>query len=133
MCFSCLEQVLLYTASSESDPVLASAGLQLTQSILSTHMRTIYSSLVTAAPARLICACLCLLSAMVTQGPAAAREVLQGFNFGYKPLGLLLAKTEKIKVCLSKILDGGDLGWFQDFDCYGENDTLAYYSSVFCN
>lgn len=89
---------MLYTASVESDPVLTSVGLQLTQNMLSTHMRTIYSSLVTTAPARLIGTCLGLLSAMVTQGPAAAKEVLLGFNFGYKPLSFLLSKTDRIKV-----------------------------------
>ena len=97
---------MLYTASLESDPVLASVGLQLTQNMLSSHMRTVYSSLVTAAPARLIGACVGLLAAMVTQGPMAAREVLFGFNFGYKPLGLLLSKTDKIKVGAHGMLFG---------------------------
>ena len=99
LCFQCLEQVLLFTASTDGHQCInSSAGSKLVQSILRNHMRPVYSSLVTTAPMMLIAACLKLLTAMVTQGPRSAREVQQTFNFGYKPLEFLPHKSHHIQV-----------------------------------
>ena len=104
LCFHCLEQVLLYTASPSSSNLPStstlshSPGTRLVQTILKNHMRPIYSSLLTAGPNKLIAACLHLLAAMVTQGLVSAREVQLVFNFGYKPLQILPNRTNRIQV-----------------------------------
>lgn len=107
LCFQCLENILLYTASDESHSSTGmgpSPGTQLTRSILSEHMRPLYSSLVTTCPMKLVAACLRLLTAMVMQGRHTAREVQQSFNFGYKPLTLFPAKTHRVQVVLCVVV-----------------------------
>ncbi len=99
LCFQCLEQILLFTASPPTPHTLShSPGTGLVQAILKDHMRPIYSSLATANPNKLIAACVRVLTAMVAQGNQSARDVQLVFNFGYKPLGMLCGRTHTIQV-----------------------------------
>ena len=107
LCFECLEAILLYTASlqSQSDSgsgMGQSPGHKLVGAILRDHMRPLYSALMTSCPMRLVGACLRLLTAMVMQGHTAARDVQQTFNFAYKPLLVFPNRTNRIKVCVYK-------------------------------
>ena len=117
VCFQCLEQVLLFTASpslpadsaspdsnKSSAMHYTSVGLKLVATILSSHMRCIYSCLQTTQPMRLVASCLKLLTAMVLQGPSTARDIQQSFNFGYKPLQLLPSRTHQLQVCENWLL-----------------------------
>ena len=118
LCFQCLEQILLFTASPSTaesaspdslkslTTLYASVGSKLVADILSSHMRCIYSSLQTSQPMALVASAVKLLTAMVLQGPSAARDIQQSFNFGYKPLETLPSRTgvpqvsaEDITVC----------------------------------
>ena len=113
VCFQCLEQLLLFTASpslpttadSAASPAssakhYASVGSTLVSTILTNHMRCIYSCLQTSQPMRLVASCLKLLTAMVLQGPGTARDIQQSFNFGYKPLEVLPSRTHLLPVSL---------------------------------
>ena len=126
LCFRCLEQILLYTASTTTLPpaqysapissapssassfskLSHSVGSKLVQAVLQNHMRPIYSSLMSTAPTKLMGSCLGLLAAMVTQGSRSAREVQLIFNFGYKALGVLPSRTNKIPVSNSAAVCG---------------------------
>ena len=53
---------------------------------------------------RLVASCLRLLTAMVAQGPNAAREVQRMFNFGYKPLEVFPTRTHIVQVCIYTLL-----------------------------
>lgn len=76
----------------------ASVGSRLVSTILTSHMRCIYSCLQTTQPMRLVASCLKLLTAMVLQGPATAKDIQQSFNFGYKPLEVLPNRTHLLQV-----------------------------------
>ena len=113
LCFKCLEAILLHTASLESAAqsdsgtgMGPSAGHQLVGAILRDHMRPIYSSLMASCPMKLVASGLRLLTAMVLQGRLAARDVQQGFNFGYKPLIVFPNRTHRVQVCLAGIYTG---------------------------
>lgn len=107
LCFECLENILLHIASLDSSAQSDSGtgmghslGHKLVCAILRDHMRPIYSSLMTSCPMKLVASCLRLLTAMVLQGHQAARDVQQGFNFGYKPLIVFPNRTHRVKVSL---------------------------------
>ena len=113
VCFQCLEQLLLWTASpslpttvdstassATSAKHYASVGTTVVSTILTSHMRCIYSCLQTSQPMRLVASCLKLLTAMVLQGPGTARDIQQSFNFGYKPLEVLPSRTYLLLVSL---------------------------------
>jgi hypothetical protein len=123
LCFQCLEQVLLFTASpslpvtvdSTTSPASSashyvSVGSMLVSTILTSHMRCIYSCLQTSQPMRLVASCLKLLTAMVLQGPGTARDIQQSFNFGYRPLEVLPSRTHLLEVSLMTLLCSW--GWF---------------------
>ena len=107
LCFECLENILLHTASLEASTqsdsgtgMGSSPGRNLVGTILRDHMRPIYSSLMTTCPMKLVGACLRLLTAMVMQSTHTARDVQKNFNFAYKPLVVLPNRTHKVKVCV---------------------------------
>ena len=116
LCFQCLEQILLFTASpataESASPdslksltkLCSSVGSKLVADILSSHMRCIYSSLQTSQPMRLIASAVKFLTAMVLQGPSAARDVQQSFNFGYKPLEMLPSRTHVPQVSADDVI-----------------------------
>ena len=105
LCFECLENILLHTASlhssSQSDTGTGmgpSPGHKLVSVLLGDHMRPLYSSLMVSCPMKLVAACLRLLTAMVMQGQHTARDVQQNFNFAYKPLIVFPNRTHRVKV-----------------------------------
>lgn len=99
LCFKCLEQVLLFTAAPPTSATPAAvkhyctSGHRLVQRLLSGHMRCVYHALLSTQPMRVVLSCFRLLAAMVLQGSASARMVLQGFNCSYKPLETFFGKT----------------------------------------
>ena len=68
------------------------------QRFLQSHMKILYTCLNPGNPPDVIKAALRLLTAMVTQGMSAAREVQRSFDFTLKSIGSLLNKRDK-KVC----------------------------------
>lgn len=64
--------------------------------LLSNNLKCVYHSLRSTVPVRLVGACLRLLTAMAMQGVDSAKEILQAFNFGYKPLGTFSSRTTPI-------------------------------------
>ena len=114
LCFSCLEKILLHTTSTPSSSSSSSKfdhtiGRKLVQSLLASHMRPVYFSITSYAPNGLTAAALQLLTAMVAQGPRAARDVQVAFNFNFKPVGLLAHRTAALHV---SVLLGGRMGVF---------------------
>ena len=68
------------------------------QRVLQNHIKILYTCLNPGNPPDVIKAALRLLTAMVTQGTSAAREVQRSFDFTLKSIGSLLNKRDK-KVC----------------------------------
>ena len=64
------------------------------------HSKQLHFSLTTSRPDKLAASTLRLLTAMVMQGPATAKEISSWFNFTYKPVDLLANRTDKIQVCV---------------------------------
>ena len=119
VCFQCLEQLLLFTASpslpttddlhvtassATSAKHYASVGSTVVSTILTSHMRCIYSCLQTSQPMRLVASWMKLLTAMVLQGPGTARDIQQSFNFGYKPHEILPSRTHLLQVSLCAVV-----------------------------
>ncbi|XP_059824654.1 nucleolar pre-ribosomal-associated protein 1 [Hypanus sabinus] len=85
--FQALEAILLRTASDLTH--FSSVGMNIVKKVLYSYMKVIYSALFSASP-RCAKACLHLLSAMVSQGPEAARNFFSHFDFNNKLLSGLL-------------------------------------------
>ncbi|XP_051962696.1 nucleolar pre-ribosomal-associated protein 1 isoform X2 [Xyrauchen texanus] len=83
--FQSLEMILLRTASDLSH--LSMVGSNIVRKTVSTHMKLLLSSLY-SDNYRFVRQCLCFLSAMVSQGTEAAREVFSHMNFNRGLSGL---------------------------------------------
>ncbi|XP_051869866.1 nucleolar pre-ribosomal-associated protein 1 [Pristis pectinata] len=90
--FQALEAILLRTASDLTH--FTAVGMNIVKKVLHTYMKLIYSALFSASH-RYARACLGLLSAMVSQGPEAARDFISHFDFNNKLLPGLLKKRER--------------------------------------
>lgn len=95
-CLEILESVLLFTA--DATQLSSRVGMWIVQQVLQGHMKTLYTCLNPGNPPDVIKAALRLLTAMVTQGASAAREVQRSFDFTLKSLGSLTNKRDT-KVC----------------------------------
>ena len=91
-----MEQVCLKAASSDASENLKLAGHNLAASLINNHMKIFYPALSLTAPNVLTATTLRLLTALVAQGPAIARELLCSFNFSYKPLEILPTKIGNV-------------------------------------
>lgn len=91
-CMEILESILLYTA--EESQLANRLGVSIVQRVLQGHMKLLYSCLNPGNPPEVIKAALKLLTAMVTQGSSAAREVQSSFDFTLKSLGALPNKCD---------------------------------------
>ena len=91
-CMEILESILLYTA--EESQLANRLGVSIVQRVLQGHMKLLYSCLNPGNPPEVIKAALKLLTAMVTQGSSAAREVQSSFDFTLKSLGALPNKRD---------------------------------------
>ncbi|XP_067306200.1 nucleolar pre-ribosomal-associated protein 1 isoform X2 [Pseudorasbora parva] len=89
--FQSLEMILLRTASDLSQ--LSMVGSNIVRKIVSTHMKLLLSSL-HSDNHRFVRQCLCLLSALVSQGAEAAREVFSQIQFS-KGLSSLAQRRDK--------------------------------------
>nr|XP_008105811.1 PREDICTED: nucleolar pre-ribosomal-associated protein 1 isoform X1 [Anolis carolinensis] len=89
--FQALEIILLRTASDLSH--FHVVGMNIVKKMLNKYMRLIYAALYSEGH-RLTRLCLTLLSAMVTQGPDAARDVYTHFDFNNKFLSSLVKKRD---------------------------------------
>ena len=98
MALEVLEFVLLFIAENEQQYAYRSSGMQIVRQVLQSHMKFVYHCLNPAAPASLTMTMLRLLTAMVTQGAVAAREVQMTFDFSLKALQSLPKKQDP-KVC----------------------------------
>ncbi|XP_078416304.1 nucleolar pre-ribosomal-associated protein 1 isoform X1 [Cetorhinus maximus] len=90
--FQVLEAILLRTASDLTH--FSAVGMNIVKTLVHNHMKLIYTALYSASH-RYSRACLGLMSAMVSQGPDAARDFLIQFDFNSKMLPSLLKKREK--------------------------------------
>uniref|UniRef100_UPI00398EA5A0 nucleolar pre-ribosomal-associated protein 1 isoform X1 n=2 Tax=Pristiophorus japonicus TaxID=55135 RepID=UPI00398EA5A0 len=90
--FQALETILLRTASDLAH--FTAVGMNIVKKLLHTYMKLIYAALYSASH-RYIRVCLGLMSAMVSQGPDAARDFLSHFDFNHKLLPGLLKKRDK--------------------------------------
>ncbi|XP_062314220.1 nucleolar pre-ribosomal-associated protein 1 isoform X1 [Osmerus eperlanus] len=90
--FQSLEMILLRTASDLNH--FSMVGTTIVKKTVSTHMKLIQSSL-HSGNHRFVRRCLCFLSAMVSQGPDAAREVFRHFQFN-KSLNGLVRRRDKM-------------------------------------
>ena len=68
--------------------------MSIVQRFLLSHLSLLYSCLNPGNPPDVIKSALKLLTAMVTQGPSAAREVQRSFDFTLKSLSLLPNKRD---------------------------------------
>ncbi|XP_038622182.1 nucleolar pre-ribosomal-associated protein 1 [Tachyglossus aculeatus] len=84
-----LEAILLRTASDLAH--LRIVGTNIVKTLIHNHMKVLYASLF-ASGYQMSRACLNLMSAMVAQGPDAARDVYSHFDFNKKPLQALVTK-----------------------------------------
>jgi len=91
-CLEILESVLLFTA--EDKQFSTRTGMVIVQRVLQSHMKILYSCLNPGNPPEVIKAALRLLTAMVTQGASAAREVQRSFDFTLKFIGSLPNKRD---------------------------------------
>ncbi|XP_029140605.1 nucleolar pre-ribosomal-associated protein 1 [Protobothrops mucrosquamatus] len=89
--FQALENILLRTASDLSH--FRVVGMNIVKKLINSYMKLIYAALY-AETHRLSRLCLTLLSAMVTQGPDAARDVYSHFDFNNKFLPNLVKKRD---------------------------------------
>ncbi|XP_077198657.1 nucleolar pre-ribosomal-associated protein 1 isoform X2 [Paroedura picta] len=89
--FQTLESILLRTASDLSH--FHTVGMNIVKKLINSYMRLIYAALYSENH-RISRQCLTLLSAMVTQGPDAAREVYSHFDFNNKFLFGLVKKRD---------------------------------------
>ncbi|XP_054829571.1 nucleolar pre-ribosomal-associated protein 1 [Eublepharis macularius] len=89
--FQALESILLRTASDLSH--FRVVGMNIVKKLINSYMRLIYSALYSENH-RMSRVCLTLLSAMVTQGPDAARDVYSHFDFNNKFLSGLVKKRD---------------------------------------
>ncbi|XP_022797243.1 uncharacterized protein LOC111335571 [Stylophora pistillata] len=95
-CMEILESILLYTA--EESQLANRLGVSIVQRVLQGHMKLLYSCLNPGNPPEVIKAALKLITAMVTQGSSAAREVQSSFDFTLKSLGALPNKRDSNSV-----------------------------------
>ncbi|XP_042543241.1 nucleolar pre-ribosomal-associated protein 1 [Dipodomys spectabilis] len=113
--FQAFEAILLRTASDLSH--FQVVGANIVKKLLNNHMKLICESLY-ASGYRMARACLDLLTAMVTQGPEAARDVCSHFDLNKKPLYALVTKRDAkgvhdvrlayIQFALSFLISGDD-------------------------
>nr|XP_056714188.1 nucleolar pre-ribosomal-associated protein 1 [Euleptes europaea] len=89
--FQALESILLRTASDLSH--FRVVGMNIVKKLINSYMRLIYSALYSENH-RMSRLCLTLLSAMVAQGPDAARDVYSHFDFNNKFLSGLVKKRD---------------------------------------
>ena len=82
-----LECLLIFT--SEDGRHSTAEGMDIVRHILHNHIKVLYSCLNPASPANITKAVLRVLTAMVTQGTAAAREVQSVFDFSLRALSAL--------------------------------------------
>ncbi|XP_067849273.1 nucleolar pre-ribosomal-associated protein 1 isoform X2 [Heptranchias perlo] len=90
--FQALETILLRTASDLTH--FSAVGMNIVKKLLHAYMKLIYTALYSASH-RYIRVCLGLMSAMVSQGPDAARDFFSHFDFNNKMLSGLLKKRDK--------------------------------------
>ncbi|XP_078088951.1 nucleolar pre-ribosomal-associated protein 1 isoform X2 [Mustelus asterias] len=91
--FQTLEAILLRTASDLTH--FSAVGMNIVKMLLHNYMKLIYTALYSASH-RYSRVCLGLMSAMVSQGPDAARDFLSHFDFTNKMLPGLLKKRDKM-------------------------------------
>ena len=91
-CLEILESILLSTA--EDSHLSSRTGMLIVQRVLLSHLSLLYSCLNPANPPEVIKSALKLLTAMVTQGASAAREVQRSFDFTLKSLSSLPNKRD---------------------------------------
>ncbi|XP_059542298.1 nucleolar pre-ribosomal-associated protein 1 isoform X1 [Myotis daubentonii] len=113
--FQALEAILLRTASDLSH--LHVVGTNIVKKLLNNHMKLICEALY-ASGYRVARACLSLMTAMVTQGPEAARDVCSLFDLNKKTLYALVTKRDSkgvhdvrlayIQFALSFLIAGDD-------------------------
>ncbi|XP_007424576.1 nucleolar pre-ribosomal-associated protein 1 [Python bivittatus] len=89
--FQALENILLRTASDLSH--FRVVGMNIVKKLINSYMKLIYAALYSESH-RMSRLCLTLLSAMVTQGPDAARDVYSHFDFNNKFLSNLVKKRD---------------------------------------
>ncbi|XP_063161512.1 nucleolar pre-ribosomal-associated protein 1 [Candoia aspera] len=89
--FEALENILLRTASDLSH--FRVVGMNIVKKLINSYMKLIYAALYSESH-RMSRLCLTLLSAMVTQGPDAARDVYSHFDFNNKFLPNLVKKRD---------------------------------------
>ena len=91
------------------------------------HSKQLHFSLTTSRPDKLAASTLRLLTTMVMQGPATAKEISSWFNFTYKPVDLLANRTDKIQVCV-------DVKWkrlkLKVFATYSVQNTKQWRTGV---
>lgn len=85
----------------EESQLSTRTGMSIVQRVLQGHLKLLYSCLNPTSPPEVIKSTLRLLTAMVTQGPSAAREVQRSFDFILKSLSSLPNKRDR-KVCYYK-------------------------------
>ena len=83
---------MLFTA--EESHLSTRTGMSIVQRVLLRHLSLLYSCLNPANPPEVIKSALKLLTAMVTQGASAAREVQRSFDFSLKSLSSLPNKRD---------------------------------------
>ncbi|KAM4888753.1 nucleolar pre-ribosomal-associated protein 1 [Thomomys bottae] len=113
--FQAFEAILLRTASDLSH--FQVVGTNIVKKLLNNHMKLICESLY-ASGYRMARACLDLMTAMVTQGSEAARDVCSHFDLNKKPLYALVTKRDAkgvhdvrlayIQFALSFLISGDD-------------------------
>ncbi|XP_042314593.1 LOW QUALITY PROTEIN: nucleolar pre-ribosomal-associated protein 1 [Sceloporus undulatus] len=89
--FQALQMILLRTASDLAH--FHVVGMNIVKKLINSYMRLIYAALYSEGH-RMSRLCLTLLSAMVTQGPDAARDVYAHFDFNNKFLPSLVKKRD---------------------------------------
>ena len=94
----CIEEVLLLTASSPGGSFLQSVGHRLSLKLLSCCLPCVYTALSPDKPDALSAAALRMLTAVVMQGSAIARELMNGFDFSVKQLQHLPSKAKVVQV-----------------------------------
>ncbi|XP_061483804.1 nucleolar pre-ribosomal-associated protein 1 isoform X3 [Rhineura floridana] len=89
--FQALESILLRTASDLSH--FSVVGMNIVKKLINSYMRLMYAALYSESH-RMSRLCLTLLSAMVSQGPDAARDVYSHFDFNNKFLPSLVKRRD---------------------------------------
>uniref|UniRef100_A0A8D2JBN9 URB1 ribosome biogenesis homolog n=1 Tax=Varanus komodoensis TaxID=61221 RepID=A0A8D2JBN9_VARKO len=89
--FQALENILLRTASDLSH--FRVVGMTIVKKLINSYMRLIYAALYSESH-RMARLCLTLLSAMVAQGPDAARDIYSHFDFNNKSLSSLVKRRD---------------------------------------